>query len=181
MLVYLNLRDSNMGSESTFIIWRLLNERGPPEFGLIAQVLLAITFKGLGAAITSLKQTGHPDIEFFYQDKNWKAETEFVAPSRDTYDIKQEDLEATRSGASVNTGIISILDCNYPVKWIIVNSQILCIEGIRRISLLRLRSICEKELSKSCTDWIDRFVQDNKDSIFAMKYTSLRDHFLLGE
>lgn len=170
-----------MNSETTFTLWRLLREQGPSEFGLMAQVFLAICFKQFGAEIRALKQTGHPDIEFFYQDKLWRIETEFIAPLKDSYDIKQEDLDATISESPVDTGYISLLNCNFPARWILVNTEVLLIEGIRKISTSRLQSICNTELSGACSSWSNQFISENKNMLLNMKYSSLRDHFLLEE
>jgi len=166
---------------NSFAIWNLLERLGAPEFGLISQAVIAACFKSLGATIESMKQTGHPDMEFDYKNKHWRLEVEFVPPSRVDFEVKDEDIEATKPMSEWDVGYFAILDCNYPVNWKLIDTKKLILEGLGFHGLNKLGSLCDSELSAKCTNWSAKFFTEHESEIVAKRYPGICKDYVLSE
>lgn len=166
-----------MSPLDTFTVWDLIEKLGAPEFGLISQAILAACFKSLGAANISANQTGHPDIEFDYQSKHWRVEAEFAHKNKFDFEIKYEDIEATKPLSIIDTGSLAILDCNYPVNWILIDTKKLLLEGLGFHSMNKLKALSNVELSKLCTKWSITFFAEHQEEIISKRYPGIcRDY-----
>ena len=166
---------------NSFAVWNLLERLGAPEFGLISQAVIAACFKSFGATIESMKQTGHPDMEFDFANKHWRLEVEFVSPSKFDFEVKNEDIEATKPTSELDVGYFGILDCNYPVNWKLIDTRKLMLEGLGFHSLNKLGSLCDVELSTACTNWSARFFIEHESEIAAKRFPGMCKEYVFSE
>lgn len=173
--------DCGLFGSGSFAVWNLLARLGAPEFGLISQAVLAAGFKSFGATMESMKQTGHPDMEFDYRNKHWRLEVEFVSPNRADFEVKDEDIEATKPVSELDIGYFAILDCNYPVNWKMVDTKKLMLEGLGFHSLRKLESLCDNELSATCTNWSAKFFIEHELEIVAKRFPGICREYVFPE
>lgn len=165
----------------SFVVWNLLERLGAPEFGLISQAVIAACFKFFGATIESMKQTGHPDMEFDYKNKHWRLEVEFVSPDKADFEVKNEDIEATKPISELDVGYFAILDCNYPVNWKLIDTGRLMLEGLGFHSLNKLGSLCDSKLSAMCTDWSAKFFTEHESEIVAKRFPGICKEYVFSK
>jgi hypothetical protein len=128
-----------------------------------------------------VNQLGHPDIEFDYQNKHWRIEVEFAHPEKQAFEIKKEDVEATRPLSDLDAGYLAIFDCNYPVHWILVDTRNVVFEGLGFHPLGKLDSIGDRSLSSACTEWSARFLIENRSKIISKRYPGLVSEYLFPD
>lgn len=162
-------------------VWRLLTRLGAPEFGLITQAVLAISFKSLGASIEYVRQTDHPDIELDFNNRHYRIEVEFSHPGKSSFLVKDEDFQATKPLSQVDEGYIGVFDCNYPVHWILVKTGTLRAEGLGSHSLSSLDSICDGDISKLCTQETVKFLVDHSDEIEQKRFPGICREYLYND
>ena|SRR2546426_2534326 len=167
-----------MAVTSSFAVWDLLEKLGSPEFGLITQAVLAACFRSLGASMEEMKQAGHPDMEFDFQNRHWRVEVEFAHPSKGDYEVKEEDVQATRPLSEIDVGYLAILDCSYPVNWRLIDTRKMLLEGLGVYSLSKLRSLSEVELSKTCTEWSIKFFAEHEEEIVVKRYPGICEQYV---
>jgi hypothetical protein len=158
----------------------LLQELGSPEFGLIAQAMLAICFKTFGARVESVNQLGHPDLELDYENRHWRIEVEFAGPHSTSFEVKSEDFESTNPLVPIDTGYLAVLNCNYPVHWTLIETQKLQVEGLGFHKLRKLDSIANSSLSSKCTDLTLKFMHDHRSEIVVARYPGIVEKYVLG-
>lgn len=169
-----------MYSFQSFRVWNLYEKLGAPEFGLICQATLTICFKSFGADIESLKQTGHPDIEFGFNDKHWRVEVEFVSPQKDTFEVKDEDIQATRPLSELDVGYFAIFDCNYPVSWKLIDVSKIMLIGKGFHPLNKLDSLSNVDLSALCTAWTSKFLEEHESEIVCKRFPGICKDYIFG-
>lgn len=168
-----NSTDEITSSLGSFAAWELLKTLGAPEFGLIAQAVLAAFFKSLGAKVESVKQQNHPDIELEYKNLYWRIEVEFVSAHKSSFEVKKEDVEATKPYSDSDIGYVGFLDCNFPVHWVLISTKSLIQEGLGVYKLSKLLSISDKEISRKSTDWSLKFFVDHKGEIISKRFPGI--------
>jgi hypothetical protein len=154
---------------------------GDREFGYRAQALFAHVLLRIGGQVEEIRHQGHPDIIGRLVDKRVLIEVEVASATSRVHILKAEDVTAVASTDGHSMGLLAVLDCAVPIRWIVIGWDVLKLRPIGTISLTTLQAIADQGLSARCTLEFVRLVESNKMNLQNLTFHLLRLRALRGD
>lgn len=160
----------------------LRNRCGDAEFGYRMQGLFAHVLLRLGWYIIEVKSKGHPDIRARLGDHECLVQTKSAMhrAANSTIAMSPEDIKGvTELGR--RTGWFAVLDCAFPVQWVVVNgSRAVALLG-KRLPLALLRANSDIRFSSDCSRQFHQILAENGERLTTLTYALLCSRALKGD
>jgi hypothetical protein len=150
---------SASGFSLASILGNLRREVGDGEFGYRTQGLFAHVLMALGANVEEIRPQGHPDIVAKLEGQRVLVEVEVASATSRNHVIKLDDLEAISTRIPGESGVLAVLDCAVPIRWIVVDSKTLSRDRKGVILLSTLLAMANQSLSRRCTEAFKSLVE----------------------
>lgn len=145
------------------------------------QTLFAHTILRLGGKILQINTQGHPDIRAQLGDREMLVQVKTSAhrSSSTLFELGIKDFTGiVESGR--RQGILALLDCAAPVRWIVVEATRAKALVGRSVTVAMLWADCEQGLSIDCTEEFTQLILRNADVLQTLTYAVLMRRALRG-
>ena len=135
----------------------------------------------LGARIREINTQGHPDIRAKLGDRELivQVKTIWHRSHWTMFDLRSEDLSGI-SAAGRRDGLLAVLDCAEPAKWIVVAAYRAATLVGQSVHLATLQAISRPELSSDCTEEFSSIIRTQQNRLQTLTYSVLRSRALSG-
>lgn len=160
---------------------RLREQCGDSGFGYRMQALFAHVLIRLGFVVTEINTKGHPDVLAVNGDRTLRVQVKTVkhGSSANLFELAEADCHGI--GGSTSEGVLALLDCAEPVRWVIVAHERARQMVGRRLHLAALRGDEHRQLSEECSDEFKALVLRSWRQLPLLPYGILRDRALKGD
>lgn len=146
------------------------------------QALFAHVLMRLGWTIVEVKAKGHPDIRAVVHDSEVfvqvKAALHRTASS--TIELSAEDAAGIHAMGG-QAGWFAVLDCAFPIQWVVVDrSRAARLLGAR-LQLITLQANADVGLSTDCNEAFAEIVTEHQSRLSSLGYAVLRARALRGD
>lgn len=170
--------DSNILTSASSNTWKIRDEIGDIKFGFVAQAIFALIMCKLGAKVSKINASGHPDIIFDYLGSTHFCEVEVVGRKRRMYELKSDDAVILVSSRS---GYLAILDTHEPVRWHVINISSFVGPELRSYYFSELISREDSDLSEKCNEKYYDLVNMFSERISFLGFEGISRRVIRGE
>jgi len=150
---------SASGSSIASILTDLRRKVGNSEFGYRTQGLFAHVLMAIGADVEEIRSQGHPDIVARLEGQRLLIEIEVTSTTSRHHVIKVDDIQAISTNIPGEIGMLAVLDCAIPIRWIVIDSKVLSPDRKGVILLTTLQAMSNQSLSRRCTEAFSRLIE----------------------
>lgn len=160
---------------------RLRQQCGDSDFGYRMQALFGHVLVRLGFVVTEINAQGHPDVLAVHGDRTLRVQVKTVkhGSAATLFELAEADCDGI-SGSS-SEGVLALLDCAEPVRWVIVAYERARSLVGRPLHLATLRGNEHQQLSEECSDEFVALVVRSRSQLPLVPYQVLRDRALQGD
>jgi hypothetical protein len=153
---------------------------GNGEFGYRVQGLFAHVILHIGGSVQEIRAQGHPDIIAIIDGVTTFVEVEIASSRSRQHGLKVDDIEALTPSDPKLAGWLAILDCAFPVTWLIVDSKILMHRKPGSLNLATIRALSNQTISAKCTYEFTRIISENDSRLYNLTFSLLCSRALRG-
>lgn len=163
------------------VLSRLRKECGDSDFGYRMQGFFAHVLIALGSSILEVNAQGHPDVKARLNDRVMLVQVKASkhGSSATMFELAEADLRgiSTMSGGE---GMLALLDCAAPARWIIVPLR--RARGLvgRAVHIATLQAEADSILSDECTEVFAEMILRCESRLANLTYRILRRRALSG-
>ena len=160
---------------------QLRQQCGDSDFGYRMQALFGHVLIRLGFVVTEINAQGHPDVLAINGDRTLRVQVKTIkhGTAATLFELTGADCDGIAGSSS--EGVLAVLDCAEPVRWVIVARERVRLLVGRPLHIATLRGDEHPQFSQECSEEFFSLVLSSRSLLPLMPYGMLRDRALKGD